>query len=733
MPNIPLATGLGLDLTGQLLPGSKLPQILHEFATFKDATLDVIPVEKARAGLNFDRPLDVSIPGLSLEAGVAGGGTVAVLKPQNHVTDPNDPFDNIGINSGEIYLELGIDLSVTASAGVAVQSVGLGLSGEADFAINCYRSFKQTGNKFPTFLKALSDTAHAFLLPRDRGDLLALDQETVHVISGTGTLTASATFQFATPTRQIASVSPVAGHPIEVNASGALAVEVEAAFSGGYQIRLRKTAPQTIELGVYKSKSRELAVELSADAGVAATVGSFNLAEKFIQAISRQPVVDVEEFRRALPGGDETARDLRIAGFQQKLTAAITEKIQASISAGLSGTQIGEAVWMFEIDLQTATSQAAIQAIDAAFKGDFRLLTSGPADLPAGIVQKQNILTATHVSKLSLQVNLLGLVNFLSVGKLIKVSSVEKDAAGEITLVADSADENGLRALLLNVGGNVHRLRNLLSEDFLIQATYKVANAVLLPPEFTAKHTYFEVNDGTSAQAFKDMLDVARVLGILSQADVDQRLKAQSQFGRVTFYAQTKYGSGAILRLFLDDSGRARQQEEFETIGRAALHELLSGDTGQEIRQRLGDPGPAGGALWKQMNDNGNVSTFNQFFGVALEETNPQVAAAGSDFLCILDWATAMRNAAEAIQEVEQILSQPVSALSDAVSEARKHLQARLADVVKHSSEHFGDPLGLVMVFLGAKRAAETHVIATGDKVPRLDVIGRPPALVAGA
>src|SRR5947209_5180519 len=104
MPNIPLLDGLGLDVSGDLRKGAKLPQVLAGFTNFRDVPLDRIPVQNAHAGLTFDGPVDVSIPNLSLKAGVTGGGTVCVLQSDQQVTDPNDPFENITIGRDDIYV-----------------------------------------------------------------------------------------------------------------------------------------------------------------------------------------------------------------------------------------------------------------------------------------------------------------------------------------------------------------------------------------------------------------------------------------------------------------------------------------------------------------------------------------------------------------------------------------------------------------------------------------------------
>jgi hypothetical protein len=261
----------------------------------------------------------------------------------------------------------------------------------------------------------------------------------------------------------------------------------------------------------------------------------------------------------------------------------------------------------------------------------------------------------------------------------------------------------------------------MLSENFLVEAAYHASNVGVLPPEFKSSHVYFEVHDQTSRDDMKDNLDVARVLGLISAAEEDRRLSKQN-FGRTTFYAETRYDDQSVRRIFLDNSGNPRPVEEYEDAGRSALGALLQGDEGQEFRQRYAELG-AGDPLWNQMKRIGDVAGFGSLFGVTDASGDPRVAAAGSDYITITTWASAMNKAATAIRGVQDLLSAGNLVIGDPqLSKAREHLKGCLEDVVRDTHEHFGDPLGLIMVYIVSGQTAGKRVIATGTGIEPLDV-----------
>jgi hypothetical protein len=733
MPNIPLNEAFGLNADGSLAPGAKLPAFLSQFAALQNVSLDKVAVQHADLALQFGKPFTLQAGNLSVEIGGEAGGTIRVLRGADLVLDESDPFGNIPVGTNEIYVAVVLSASVNGNLGAGVSSFSFGLSAGKTFELRCYRRFGPAPGGFPTFGRALAETAKALLLPVDANDLAKVDADSVLVLAGTAELKASATFSTGITAEQFAVKSPVGGEPVKINASGSLSTEVDFTLSGSYQVRLRRAPDGADELGIYKAASRELGFQVSASAGLEVNPGQFDLTEKLIGALSQQPIVDVEEFRKGLPGEDALARDLQIRSFEKKLQSAVATKFEASVRAGISQLAAKEAVWQFEIDLPDATSEEAASAITAAFRGDFRPLTGDPMRLPRGIKQTADIVTLTSQSKDTLRLNLLGLVNFYSVSKLASISTIERDATGGVTLLTDSADENELQALVRNSAGNVRRLKHLLTEDFLLQASFKVSNVGVVPPEFMAEHSFFDTFENTSAQQMKDLLDAARAVGLVSTSEVSARIQGRSSFGRTTFFLQARYTSDAAKRIFLDETGNPRAEQDLETMGRLALGALLDGDAGQEFRHRIAEMSPRGNALWQRMKQTGNIASFNELFGVPLDELDPRVAAAGSDYVCITSWAAAVHEAGAAIKAVSQLLQSQTSPADSKLNSARAQLKQRMADVVKHSEQHFGDPLGLVMVFLASGRTAECRVILTGDDVERLDAVSGGMRLTAQA
>jgi hypothetical protein len=78
--------------------------------------------------------------------------------------------------------------------------------------------------------------------------------------------------------------------------------------------------------------------------------------------------------------------------------------------------------------------------------------------------------------------------------------------------------------------------------------------------------------------------------------------------------------------------------------------------------------------------------------------------------------------AATAIEEVEDSIPAD-GVLDDAnLAAARERLKRRLADVVKETHDHFGDPLGMMMVYVASGENAEKTVLVNGDAIETVQV-----------
>lgn len=719
MAKFSLLDAFGLDASGALQQGAKLQTILPQFTHLANLPINEIALANGKVDLTFEQPIPVAVAGLSLAITAGATGLIRILRSDAHLIDREDPFGTVPIHSNEIFVQLGLEFSGGSEVSLAANGLAFGFSAVQTITLSTYRRFfANDARVFPSFSQALTQTFSSILLPQTRADLELLDRDTIIVLNGTGDLKLSASFGIHAPVQQLATSSPIAGKVVEVNASAGFTAGFGLKLEGSYQVRLMQTPQQALEIGLYKAKTQILDVTVSAGADLTAKVGKFDLAEKFVGALSLRPAVDREEFLQALPGEDEVTRDLKIATFQKNLAAAIATNISIKLKAGISNLKSSESALTFEMDLPLSHAGEAVPAIDAALRGDFSGFT-GEGAPPRGVRQTSNIFTGTELQKHSLNLNLLGILNFVAVSKLVRLSTVARNANGDITLLTDTADANQLSAVLMNAAGDANRLRALLSEDFLLQSSFKTESLQVLPPEFTAHHTFFRIDEKTGRAEMKNLLDTCRVLNILTEAEEQQRLGSVDSFGRTTYWLQTKYSSELLNQTLFTGNGTPKSPEDFETAGRAALRQLLSGDEGQEFRKLIADPGPQGTAIWKAMKADGNPANFNTLFNVSLGQQDPRVAAAASDFICIRDWGTAINQLAQAILEVRQMLKGVVLGDNQRLTAARARLRDRMADVVKHSGEHFGDPLGLTMVFLASNSSAGVATI--------INVPGTPP------
>ncbi len=686
----------------------------------KDQPLDRVPVEKLAVGFQIDQPIGLGSSGWQIATGELVGGRVALIGARKKTLDEDSPFDSIDVKPGEIYLELALSFSARAGLKGPVGPAIFGFSAGKGFETRCYRRFTTGANGFAPFGSALTSTASCFVLPGTAEDLNQIDLDTVLVFAGQGELGVSAGFTISTPASTLASTGIGFGQRLELQEGGAFTTEAKLTLKGGYQVRLRRTSPRTLEAGIYTLKSRELALNVTAEIGVSATVGPFDLVEQLIGSLSRQPAVDIKEFRSALPGDDAAATRTRIEAFQSEIKDAICTKLQASLTAGFSDLSENEGVWIFEVDQQLTASSEGQKALTAALHGDLTHLTADPKNLPPGIHQQKNILVDTNLLKQKMRINLLGLLNLLSLTKIAQISKIEKNSDGDVTLIADTSEASRLEAVLLNAGWDAKRLRKMLSEEFLISATYQVSELHVLPPSFVSQQTHLDITGITSEKHIRAELSVARVLGLITPEEQNRR-SSGSSFGRTTFFVSTKYSGTAVERLFFTDDGQPRPIEDFENAGRSALGALLSGEEDSALRLRFAQLG-SGDALWKQMKQVGNIAEFGPLFGLPKGTLDGNVQAAGADFVTITSWAQAMNSAAEAILDVRRTLDGAPVAIDDPrFQTARQHLKERLEAVVKDTHDEFGDPLGLLMVYVASGETAERRVLMTGQQLEKLD------------
>jgi hypothetical protein len=88
-----------------------------------------------------------------------------------------------------------------------------------------------------------------------------------------------------------------------------------------------------------------------------------------------------------------------------------------------------------------------------------------------------SVLTIVRKKQVVLKLNLLGLVNFISVSELIRKCVVVKDPGTGFLTIADSVTGNRINAVVEPLRRS-EALRKTMFESLMLTATYRVSNTI---------------------------------------------------------------------------------------------------------------------------------------------------------------------------------------------------------------------------------------------------------------
>jgi hypothetical protein len=196
-------------------------------------------------------------------------------------------------------------------------------------------------------------------------------------------------------------------------------------------------------------------------------------------------------------------------------------------------------------------------------------------------------------------------------------------------------------------------------------------------------------------------------LGLIPPGTWDASLASESDFHHVKVSAQAQYKRDAVLRLFFSDpTGRiGRDRPQLEATGRNVMAALIAPDDAiaKARISALRDD-----ALWKAMDDTGNVAAFGQLEAIKRYDLQAQHAIA-TDWIDITWWANAMRKVAPPLADMlattEASAGDPTK--SQTWQKKRQALADAIADVTKNTRAAFAEGWGLaVMSTLSEQKAA---------------------------
>ena len=418
----------------------------------------------------------------------------------------------------------------------------------------------------------------------------------------------------------------------------------------------------------------------SAFAGVSGGLKETDLFPSIVGAISGNAKADLDELQNAgVPAGQGEA-------IAAAVKAGVDRKLEVGIVAEIGSLRSDEAAFLYELDLAALDGPGA-QAVHAALHGDLGGISNADA-LPRGITELRSILTHANASRFSLRVNLLGIFNFASVSKLALSGTVTfTPSTGEL-VIADRATASRIQSTTVNFGADEEKLRSVMAESFLITAAYRGSKSVVSPPQLSSSQQFFKLDNSTNRDELLRYAAIATALS-LSPATPPPGI---ADFGRTSVFAEAQYDDELSRALFLRSDSSPRPHADYEAAGRRAIAMLVptDGDDAYRRRPALDD------ALWAQMKDLGPAN-FHQLFPQEL-----QANVIGSDYVTIQWWADSMRSTGDILARMDGAGASP----DDPAFEKLRHdLAAHLRDVASKARAQFGDPWGLVAMFLLSGRS----------------------------
>jgi hypothetical protein len=320
------------------------------------------------------------------------------------------------------------------------------------------------------------------------------------------------------------------------------------------------------------------------------------------------------------------------------------------------------------------------------------MLNSGV--LAPGVKMLNSVLSETRKRGITLKLNLLGILNYLSVSELIRNSEVLRDnVTGDLT-IKETVTGNRISALVEPLRGEA--LRKVIFESVLATTSYRAGKAVALP-DLDCKQMHFALNQNTNQQMMNDYLRWLMALQLLSNQDEQTILTQFTEGGPSTCVLRTSFGDLDCTSMFFDERGNLREEQYYLEIGRQAMRALLDPHHQgiDNFRYQIVDD-----QLWPKALQIGANVNLGPLVGLSVADGRLEYLI--GDVLVITDWAEAMAEVGKHVQGVRAFVgnTDPTTLFqNNEFKKKRDALQKALSDMVKASKTRFEEPWGMVCLF----------------------------------
>ncbi len=695
-----ISTGFGKYLKGQSAALLAATDVVGQLRT----PLHLANIGESGLGLVWggDVALGKNRPALTIEAGATA--TIGVLNRAGmEIFDTTFVGAPMKVASGSALVSFAIrpSLALGLKRETGALSFGFDAGGQAE--LSYFHPFDLTGVPM-SVADACKAVFEHFVVPNTVDDLRAmrdLPPTAVACVSGHGQLMVSASVDVAAAFNPLASVDniPRLG-TLNVGGGASATVGVKAMVSGDFQIRVQKMVGARVRVGYHKVAGRALEVSLNGSLGLGVSLGDKDLLGLLFKAPGGMPGATRED----LVQGGITSKQLD--RVEAAMKAGLSRKVELAVAASFSSSTTNEAAFLYEIDLDALDAEGEA-ALGSALAGDLSLLNAIEGDAPAhGIHTLASRMRTIRKKKVAWRINVVGIINVLSMRELVKAGSIAHDHESGELVVLDKITSDHVGAITSG-----KHIRKLLYESTLMSLTYRAAGFDATEG-LTIDQSFFIFDRSANRQRVSDYLDAVRALGLVAD-DSDGRLGAEDDFGSASLLLETSYDRDASERMFEAASGTP-DSDFYETIGRRALLALIKPNEPDAYRRLpLFD-----NSLWKKMRETGQPG-FRFVLPPPITGGGSEAVRVGvveADYSVIVWWAGAMAKAAERLADMHAFLANrdPLALDQDPAFDAqRSQLANAMVKVIRSNKSTFDDPWAMVALHHaagGATSAAATLV-----------------------
>jgi hypothetical protein len=565
---------------------------------------------------------------VDFKAGV--NAVISVARAADTPLFGKDDYDEVDIQGNDCWVGVEFDTLLDAKVSVPLPH-GFGVSFEANTtsALATYQLVPGAVAPNEKLSDALSAALSAYNVIATAEQVMKIPAGAIYATDVTGTFTVGGSWSLPTSINQMSLAD--ANLPFNASLSVAPAVTVRVAgsvaVSGAFGVRFRRSRANAIRLGIYKKNGSTLSASFTAAAGLGANVGNTDLIAAFFKAMSDE--ADLTKLSK-----DDVAK------FQKVLNDSIDQSLAISFNAACSASDSDEAALVYEVNTAANDGGATLDAVAAALGGDWTLLAT--LDGQGNVQKLRDVVIETIEKKYSLNVNLLGLYNYRSVGDFVLNMRVVKNAENGSVVITDKATASRITTGSMPLVAAPDILRVVLYESFVATAAYQALGAGTgFGLTLMAQQDMLIYKNTMSHREALKQLNPGIILGVMPTSVKTAISATGPNVRHARFAASCSYNNDDVMRLFFSDPGKmtARKREELWPVGKATLVKLLDPQDPTDLAriQVLMDPHG-----WDGMGFNNN----------SLQ------GAERVDWFDIVEWAGSVADAG--------------SALADAISYAKK-------------------------------------------------------------